>query len=122
MSPRPFGFDGGEPEDFIDLINRHKDLLKDLELKEKFEAMKKVKFEKERELDSIREKRSSEAIQLKEELTEIESSMKGYHHCAKSGRMPSTSSATSRTPTSAVSSRASSAAKLLQRYGPATSI
>ena len=36
-------FDSGEPKDFIGLVNRHIDLLKDLKLKEKFKAMKKVK-------------------------------------------------------------------------------
>ena len=44
--------------------------------------MKKVKSEKEKELGGIRDKKSQEAIKLKEELTEIESSMKGYCHDA----------------------------------------
>ena len=70
-------FDGGEPEDFIDLINRHRDLLRDLGLKDKFNALKKTKSKKEQELDGIHNRRSAEAIQLKEDLEEIKASMKG---------------------------------------------
>ena len=43
---KPFWeFDGGRPEDedFIDLINCHKDLLHDLRLKENFKGMELVK-------------------------------------------------------------------------------
>ena len=72
-------FDGGEPEEFIDLINRHRDLVRDLGLKEKYDALKDSKLEKEQELGSDRmDKRSAEAIKLKEEIAEIEASMKGY--------------------------------------------
>ena len=70
-------FDGGEPEDFIDLINRHRDLLRDLGLKGKFKAFKKTKFKKEQELSGIQDKRTPEAIQLEDSLEEIEGSMKG---------------------------------------------
>ena len=70
-------FDGGEPEDFIDLINGHRDLLRDLGLKDKFEALKKTKSKKEQDLSGIHDRMSSEAIQLKETLQEIEAAMKG---------------------------------------------
>ena len=72
-------FDGGEPEEFIDLINRHRDLVRDLALKDKYDALKETKQQKETELGSGQiDKRSADAIKLKEEIAEIETSMKGY--------------------------------------------
>ena len=71
-------FNGGEPEDSIDLINRHRDLVRDLGLKDKFNALKQTKQEKELELGSGINKRSAQGIKLKEEIAEIEVSMKGY--------------------------------------------
>ena len=72
-------FDGGEPEEFIDLINRHRDLVRDLALKEKYDALKETKLQKETELGSGQiDKRSADGIKLKEEIAEIEESMKGY--------------------------------------------
>ena len=71
-------FDGGEPEDFIDLINRHRDLVRDLALKDKYDALKVTKAEKEQELGSGIDKRSANGIKLKEEIAEIEISVKDY--------------------------------------------
>ena len=66
-------FDGGEPEEFIDLINRHRDLVRDLALKDKYDALKDSKLEKEQELGSDRiDKRSAEGVKLKEEIAEID--------------------------------------------------
>ena len=50
-------FNGGKPDDFMDLINQHNDPLKDLKLKENCKVSKKAKFEKEHKLVKIRDKK-----------------------------------------------------------------
>ena len=52
--------------------------MRDLALKDKYDALKETKQQKETELGSGIDKRSADGIKLKEEIAEIETSMKVY--------------------------------------------